>query len=82
MADPLTLAQHLSTCYKADALRSGGDDYPTVSAAFASALAEDSALKTEAQAKLAELLPVDKARGGRDYATHKQIKYLRDAIGA
>jgi len=82
MPEPLTLSQYLNACYKADAMRSTGEDYATVSAAFASAIAEDADLKTAARAKLDELAPVERARNGKDYITHKQVKYLTDALGA
>lgn len=71
------LKDWMGKCYSTSLLDSG--DYTTVSAAFGAALAEDSNLKTAAREKLESLMPINRARGGRDHITAQHIKFLNDA---
>jgi hypothetical protein len=40
----------------------------------------DVQLRQQASRQLSELVRVEKARGGRDYVTHKQIEYLTEVL--
>lgn len=72
----MTLNEHLSSIYRAEVRHKSLPE--SALAAFRSALAETPVLRTEANARLNDLASVLAAR--KDYATEKQVSYLKKVL--